>query len=215
MNFKKVLSGLSITLAVSGSAFGQQLKLKKNGNTVQIVQGKKLLYKVTVNGKPNMKGRKYDEAFLAGPCLIVRRGIREIDTGTEVAPAVARLEIYRMSGKRRIYQESNLGIATGWVDNWTLINSPDFTWAIIPESAEAMFSGYFHISEDCRISYVVFDAKDNFDWGDASDASFIDPATLKFSSIINWEDRVQGAKTKKTNIFITKDGKFRTEDVDK
>ncbi len=215
MNFKKGLSGLLITLAISGLAFGQQLKLKKNGNTVQVVRGKKLLYKVTVNGKPNMKGRKYDEAFLAGPCLIVRRGIREIDTGTEAAPAVARLEIYRMSGKRRIYYESNLGIAIGWVDNWNLINSPDSTWAIIHESAEAMFSGYFHISEDCRISYVVFDAKNNIDWGDVSDASFIDAATLKFSSMTNWEDRVQGAKTKKTNIFITKDGKFRTEDVDK
>jgi len=213
MNFKKVLSGLLITLSAGGLAFGQQLKLKKNGNTVQVVEGKKLLYKVVVNGKPNMKGRKYDEAYLAGPCLIVRRGIREIDTGTESAPDVARLEIYRTSGKRRIYYESNLGIALGWVDSWNLINSPDFTWAIIPESAEAMFSGYFHISEDCRIRYVGFDLKDNFDWGDASDASFIDAATLKFSSMTNWEDRVQGAKTKKTNIFITKDGRFRTEDV--
>jgi hypothetical protein len=215
MNFKKILSGLLIVLAVSGLAFGQQLKLRKNGNAVQVVQGKKLLYKVVVNGKPNMKGRKYDEAFLAGPCLIVMRGVREFDTGTEVAPAVARLEIYRTSGKRRIYYRSNLGISIGWVDSWNLINSPDFSWAIIHESAEAMFSGYFHISEDCRISYVGFDSKDNFDWGDASDGSFIDAATLKFSSMTNWEDRVQGAKTKKTNIFITKDGKFRTEDVDK
>jgi hypothetical protein len=215
MNFKKILSGLLMTLAASGLAFGQQLKLKKNGNAVQVTQGRKLLYKITVNGKPNMKGRKYDEAFLAGPCLIVRRGIREFDTGTEVAPDVARLEIYRTSGKRRVYYDSNLEIAIGWVDNWNLINSPDFTWAIIHESAEVMFSGYFHISEDCRISYVGFDTKDNFDWGDASDASFIDAATLKFSSIVNWEDRVQGAKTKKTNIFITKDGKFRTQDVDK
>lgn len=215
MNFKKVLSGLLITLAVSGLAFGQQLKLKKNGQTVQVLQGKKLLYQVVLSGKPNMKGQKYDEAFLAGPCLIVRRGIREIDTGTESAPDVARLEIYRTGGKRRVYYEPDLGIALGWVDSWNLINSPDFTWAIIHESAEAMFSGYFHISEDCRISYVGFETKDNFDWGDASDALFIDAATLKFSSITNWEDRVQGAKTKKTNIFITKDGKFRTEDVDK
>lgn len=213
MNFKRVLSGLLITLAACGLAFGQQLKLKKNGRTVQVIGGKKLLYKVALSGKPNMKGRKYDEAFLAGPCLIVRRGIREIDTGTESAPAAARLEIYRRSGKRRVYYEPDLGIALGWVDSWNLINSPDFTWAIIHESAEAMFSGYFHISADCRLSYVSFDAKDNFDWGDASDARFIDAATLKFSSIVNREDRVQGAKTKKTNIFITKDGKFRTEDV--
>lgn len=215
MNFKQILGGLIITLLIVCACFGQQLKMKKNGSIVRVTQGKKLLYKVVVNGKPNMRGRKYDEAFLAGSCLIVRRSIRETDTGTEVAPEVARLEIYRTSGKRRIYYESNLGIAIGWVDNWNLINSPDFTWAIIHESAEAMFSGYFHISEDCRISYVAFNAKDNFDWGDASDASFIDAATLKFSSLVNWEDRVQGAKTKKTNIFITKDGKFRTEDVDK
>jgi hypothetical protein len=67
-----------------------------------------------------------------------------------------------------------------------------------------VFSGYFHISEHYRISYVGFDAKDNFDWSDAPDAGFIDAATLKFSSIVNWEDREQeGAKTKK-RIFSSR-----------
>lgn len=215
MNARKIIGVLLVVLLAVGADFGQQLKLRKNGRIVQILEGRKILYKVIVKGKPNRKGRKYDEAFIAGPCLIVRRDIREVDTGTESSPDVSRLEIYRTNGKRRVYYQSDDFEIRG-VDDWDLINSPDFTWAIIPENGEGMFEGYYHISPDCRLSEEWFGQNHNFDWrGDRSDASFIDPATLKFSSIVDWADRVQGAKSTKVNILIAKDGNFRVEEIDK
>jgi hypothetical protein len=201
---------LEIVLLFVCSGFGQQLKIKRNGNIARVMQGGKVLYQVALKGKANEKGRKYDEAFLAGACLIVRRDIREVITGTESYPDVSRLEIYQTNGKRRIYRESSLEIRR--VSDWDLINSPDFTWAIIPDNGEAMFDGYFYVSPRCEIRQIAFNSNDNFDWGDKSDAKFIDAATLKFSPIVN---RLPNEQTKKVNIFITKDGKFRIEDIEK
>jgi hypothetical protein len=207
MNFK-ILSGLLIALAVVCPAFGQQLKTKRNANVVEIREGRKLLYKVVLKGKPNRKGRRYDEAFLAGSCLIVRRNVREVETGTESYPDVSRLEIYQKNGKRKIYHESR-DLAISRVTDWELINSPDFSWAIIADSGEAMFDGYFYISPQCEIRQVSFSPDGWFDWGDKTDGVFIDAATLKFSSMRQRRD----GKEKRANIFITKDGNFRLENV--
>src|SRR5215213_7866928 len=207
MNFK-IMSGLFIALAVVYPAFGQQLKTKKNANVVEVREGRKLLYKVVLNGKPNMKGRRYDEAFLAGSCLIVRRNVREVETGTESYPDVSRLEIYQKNGKRKIYHESR-DLAIWRITDWELINSPDFSWAIIADSGEAMFEGYFYISPQCEIRAVSFSPNGWFDWGSKEDGVFIDAATLKFSSMLQRQD----GQEKRANIFITKDGNFRLENV--
>jgi hypothetical protein len=110
----------------------------------------------------------------------------------------------------RIYRESSLAIRR--VSDWDLINSTDFTWAIIPDNGEAMFDGYFYVSPRCEIRQIAFNSNDNFDCGDKSDAKFVDAATLKFSPIVN---RLPNEQTKKVNIFISKDGKFRIEDIEK
>src|SRR5687767_12852097 len=106
MNVKKILGGFVFGLFIVCAGFGQQLKIKRSGNIVRVVQGKKILYQVALRGQENQKGRKYDEAFVAGACLIVRRDIREIETGTESYPDVSRLEIYQANGRKRIYRES-------------------------------------------------------------------------------------------------------------
>ncbi|HEY0459813.1 MAG TPA: hypothetical protein VGC97_11815 [Pyrinomonadaceae bacterium] len=216
MNFKKILDGLLITLSgllinlsVVFPAFAQKLTMKRRGGVGQVWQGKKILYRVALRGKKNGRGRKYDDAFPAGACLIVRRDVQDIELDTESYPNVSRLEIYRTSGKRRIYMEANLAISR--ISDWSLINSPDFTWAIIPDNGEAMFSGYFYVSPNCELRQITFPT-DNYDWGSTEDAAFIDAATLKFSQIIN---RLDGGKTKEVNIFITRDGNFRMADVDK
>ncbi len=210
MNFKKILSGFVIALSIAAPVLGQQLKMKRRGNIVRVVRGKKLLYNVVLKGRENMAGRKYDEAFLAGACLIVRRDIREMDTGTESYPDVSRLEIYQANGKRKIYRESHLAISR--VDGWGVINSPGYTWAIVPDSGEGIFSGYFHISRDCRLSEVSFFPNGEFDWFGADDGIFINEATFKFPSLLNRPASGQG---RKMNIFITKDGKYRLEDIEK
>ena len=206
----KILSGFVAASLLAGSAFGQPLKMKRNGNLARVMQGKKILYQVALRGRKNEKRRRYDEAFLAGGCLIVRRDIRQRAEAGEVYPEVSRLEIYRTNGKRRIYYESKLAISR--IDDWDLINSPDLTWAIVPDSGEGEFSGYFHISEDCRVSEVSFSENGFFDWGDKQDGVFVDAATLKFPALLNRP--VSGPK-KKMDIFIMKDGKYRFEIVDK
>ena len=107
--------------------------------------------------------------------------------------------------------EHPAALAISRINDWDLINSPDFSWAIIPDNGEAMFDGYFYVSPQCEIRQVSFFREDRFDWGDRSDAGFIDAATLKFSSIVN---RPEGKKIKKVDIIITKDGKFRVSDVE-
>ena len=209
MDFKKILGGLVIILSVVHVGFGQQLKLKRSGNIGRVLQGKKLLYEVVLRGKANEKGRRYDEAFLAGACLIVRRDVRQLETGTESYAKVSRLEVYRKSGKRRIYRESD-DFAVTRVNDWDLLNSPDFSWAIIPDNGEAMFDGYFYVSPQCELRQIVFGQGDRFDWGSREDAEFIDAATLKFSSIVNRREREE---IKKADIFITKDGNFRVAEA--
>ena len=216
MNFKKILdgpyialSGLFITLLIVFPAFAQKLTMKRRGGSVHVLQGRKILYQVALRGRKNERRRKYDEAFLAGACLIVRRNVQDIELDTESYPNVSRLEIYRASGKRRIYTEANLAISR--ISDWDLINSPDFRWAIIPDNGEAMFSGYFYVSPNCALRQITFPT-DNYDWGSTEDAAFIDAATLKFSQIVN---RLGGGKTKEVNIFITRDGDFRMENVEK
>jgi hypothetical protein len=208
MNVRKFLGGLIITLCIVCAAFGQQLKLTRSGDIVRVAEGRKNLYRVVLRGRANERGRKFDEAFLAGRCLIVRRDIRQVEAATEVYPDVSRLEIYRPNGKKRIYHEANLAISR--INDWDLINSPDFTWAIVPDAGEADFSGYFHISEDCRISEVSFFPHGSFDWGSKEDGIFIDAATLKFPALFN---RPSNGEGKKKDIFISKDGKFRFEDI--
>ena len=209
MKVRKILGGWAIGLTIVCAVSGQQLALKRNGRVVRVTQNKKVLYEVALRGKANMKGRKYDEAFLAGSCLIVRRNIREVETGTESYPDVARLEIYQKNGNRKIYHESP-DLAISRISDWELINSPDFTWAIIPDSGEAMFDGYFHVSPQCEIRAVSF-TNGWFDWGSREDGVFIDAATLKFSSMVQRQDGPE----KRADVFITKDGNFRIENVDK
>jgi hypothetical protein len=210
MKVRKFLGGFVIALFSIGAVFGQQLTLKRNGRVVRVTQNKKVLYQVALRGRANRKGRKYDEAFLAGSCLIVRRSVREIDTGTESYPEVARLEIYRPNGQKRIYHESR-DLAISRLSDWELINSPDFSWAIIADSGEAMFDGYFYVSPQCEIRAVSFSPNGWFDWGSKEDGVFIDAATLKFSSLLLRND----GREKRADVFITKDGKFRIEDVNK
>ena len=209
MNFKKIPVVLLFCLAVSGAAFGQQLKIKRSRNVVRVTRGGKFLYNVQLRGKPNERGRKYDEAFAAGQCLIVRRDVRVNDTGTEFYYDISRVEIYRASGKRKIYRESNIEI--GRITDWELINSPDFTWAIIANSGEAMFDGYFYISPQCEIREVSFSPNGWFDWGSSEDGVFIDAATLKFPSLVQRQD----GREKRANVFIMKGGNFRIEETPK
>jgi hypothetical protein len=210
MKVQKILGGLVIALFSAGAVFGQQLALKRNGRVVRVMENKRVLYRVALRGKTNMKGRKYDEAFLAGSCLIVRRNVRELDTGTESYPEVSRLEIYQKNGNRKIYHESR-DLAISRLSDWELMNSPDFSWAIIADSGEAMFDGYFYISPQCEIRAVSFSPNGWFDWGDKTDGVFIDAATLKFSSMLLRND----GQEKRADIFIMKDGNFRIEIVGK
>jgi hypothetical protein len=209
MNVRKMLGGLAIALFIVCAASGQQLKMKRSGSIVRVMQAKKVLYQVALRGKENEKGRSYDEAFLAGGCLIVRRDVRVVETGTEASPEVSRLEIYRANGKRRIYRQADLGIRS--VDRWNVINSPDFAWAIVTDASEGIFQGYFHISTDCRLSEVPFFPNFDFDWFGADDRVFIDAATLKFPALSN---RPPDGPKKKMDIYITKDGKYRLKVVE-
>src|SRR6185295_10098939 len=147
-------------LLIGCTAFGQQIKMKRNRNIVRVIQGKKILYQVALRGKPNEKKRKYDEAFMAGSCLIVRRDVQE----DELFPLVSRLEIYQSSGKKRIYREPELEIRR--LGGYRVFTSPDFSWAIIPDEEESSLRGYFYISPQCRVRGVEFKESSDFDWGE-------------------------------------------------
>jgi hypothetical protein len=203
MKFNQIFIVLIIILSAVCVIFGQHLKLDKKGQIVRVRRDKQLLYSISLRGVQNRRGRKYDQAFLAGNCLLVKRDVREIEVGTEIPPKVSRLEIYRPNGQKSIYRESDLEIQ--WVDDYQLINSPDFTWAIIPDSVEGVFWGYFHISPDCRLTQIKF-PEITFAWGDSADGIFIDAATLKFPSVTN---RLEKGPPTKIDIFITKDGQYR------
>ncbi|MBS1796947.1 MAG: hypothetical protein JSS81_24185 [Acidobacteria bacterium] len=205
----KILAAVLIAAAMFGGAAGQQLKLKRSGNTVRVLDGRRVLYGVTLRGPSKNGKRGPDEAFLAGPCLIVRRNVREPVEESEIPPTVARLEIYRRDGRRVVYRDSQL--ALGYISDWELINSPDFSWAIIPDDAEAMWTGFFHISTDCRITAVAFDANEDFEWGSREDGEFVDSRTLRFSSVPN--SPRDGRPAGRVEIVIMKDGSFRVTDA--
>lgn len=205
MNFKKILGGLIITLLIGCAAFGQQLKMKQIGKVVRVMQGKKLLYQVVLRGKPNYRKRKYDEAFLAGSCLIVRRDVQE----DELYPKVSRLEIYQSGGKRKIYREAQLGIRR--LDGFRVLTSPDFTWAVIPDEEEGEVSGYFYISPKCRISEKVFTWEGRLFWDDVLGGDFMNATTLKLPSMIN---ELSNGQKKKVAIIIGKDGKNLMQEIE-
>ncbi len=204
MNVKNLVGGFLVTLLVACAAFGQDVKMKQNGNVVRVVQGRKLLYKVVLRGKPNFEKRKYDEAFMAGKCLIVRRDVQE----DELYPKVSQLEIYKPDGKRKIYREAALGIRR--LGGVRVLTSPDFTWAVIPDEEEGELSGYFYISPQCRISEEGFSGEGTYRWGEVFGGSFIDAATLRLPSIIN---ELPNGQTKKGFILITKDGNAWGTDI--
>lgn len=206
MKFKKIVGVLLIALLIVGTGFGQQVKMKQNGNVVRVVQGRKLLYKVFLRGKRNDEKRKYDEAFMAGSCLIVRRDVQE----DELFPKVSQLEIYRVSGKKKVYREAELGIRR--LDDVRILTSPDFTWAVIPDEEEGELSGYFYVSPQCRISEKGFTAEGTLRWGNVFGGNFVNATTLKLPSIIS---ELSNGQIKKGFILITKDGNSWIQNVDK
>ncbi|HVE59897.1 MAG TPA: hypothetical protein VNB22_23995 [Pyrinomonadaceae bacterium] len=205
MNFKKIFGSLLIISVVAGLAFGQELKLKQKGNVVRVMRGGKFLYQVVLRGAPNYHKQKYDEAFLAGSCLIVRRDVQE----DELYPKVSRLEIYQTSGKRKIYREAQLGIRR--LDSFRVLTSPDFTWAVIPDEEEGEVSGYFYISPQCRISEESFPGEGTLHWDDVLGGDFIDAATLKLPSMLN---ELSNGQKKKVAVFIGKDRKILIQEID-
>ncbi len=206
MNVKKILGGFLVALLMACAAFGQAVKMKQKGNVVRVMQGRKLLYQVVLRGRRNDEQRKYDEAFMAGSCLIVRRDVQE----DELYPKVSQLEIYKVSGKKKIYREAELGIRR--LDNVRVLTSPDFTWSVIPDEEEGELSGYFYISPQCRISEEGFTAEGTLRWGNVFGGSFVDATTLKLPSIIN---ELPNGQTKKGFILITKDGNIWIQDANK
>lgn len=203
---------LILGLLFTSLVFGQQLMLNKKGNVVRVRRGDKFLYRVTLQGKQNFKGRSYDEAFLAGECLIVSRNVREIATEEPTFPTISRIEVYQANGKHRIYRKSK-DLNLYLVYEHDIINSPDHSWAIIPENSEETFWGYHHISSDCKITEIRFQSPhfDYFDWNFDNNRIFLDAETLKFPLITKHLSSTGGTKT--VEIYITKDGKYHIEEV--
>jgi hypothetical protein len=205
MNFRKFLIGLMIVSIFVCAAFGQQLKMTQKGNVVRVLQGRKFLYQIVLRGRKNDRRRKYDEAFLAGSCLIVRRDVQE----DELYPKVSQLEIYQAGGKRKVYRAAQLGIRR--LDGVRVLTSPDFTWAVIPDEEEGEVSGYFYISPQCRISEEGFPAEGTLRWDGILGGDFLDAATLKLPSMIN---ELSNGQKKKVAIFIGKDRKILIKEIE-
>jgi hypothetical protein len=210
---KRILCGLCIILFVPCLIFAQKqsVTMKKVGRFAQVYRGKTLLFRVALKGREPLpeeddysKIKKYDEAFMAGMCLVVRRDVQP----TELFPEVSRLEIYQTNGRKRIYRESDLQIRR--LDSIRIFASPDSKWAVIPDEEEGDLAGFFHISEDCKVQQVSFPTDGAFSWGDDLGGNFIDALTLKLSSIAK---KLPNKQEKKVDIFIKKDGKFSIKDL--
>lgn len=211
---KRILCGLCIILfaACLISAQKQSVTMKKVGRFAQVYRGETLLFRVALKGKEPLpeeeddysKIKKYDEAFMAGMCLVVRRGVKP----TELFPEVSRLEIYQPNGKKTIYRESDFTIRR--LDGMRILASPSSNWAVIPDEEEGDLSGFFHISGDCKIQEVSFPADGTYSWGDELGGSFIDELTLKLPSIAK---KLPNGQEKKVDIFIKNDGKFSIKDL--
>lgn len=186
--------------------------MKQRGKVVSVIRDKKVLYSVTLNGKKNFHRRGFDEAFLAGNCLVVRRNIRQILAEEYVYPSVSRIETYQVNGSKRIYRESK-DLILYLVFEHDIINSPDHSWAIIPENSEETFWGYDHISPDCKITQIRFPDFNSFtfDWDFSDNRIFPDADTLKFPAIK--KRLTTNGETKPVEIYIFRNSKYRIEEV--
>jgi hypothetical protein len=145
--------------------------------------------------------REKDRAFLAARCVIVRRNVRE----TELFPEVDALETYTVNGSKRIYFEKDLSIRR--LSDARVLNSPDNSWAVVPDEEEGKVRGFFRIASDCSILEVAFPSGNAIYWREIG-GHFIDDKTLLLPDL-----DLEGSNKKRIKITIHKDGTYQIQNA--